>query len=552
MKKLYNLLAASLVLATSSFPAFAEETFEKIAFMGDNVFINDQPLAWEPTAPVVVELNPETGNFEFTARFVNEKSLWQMYTNSIGEANWKAIKGSIYTPNFITAFADMDPQPEDLMINIGGTDCFNKAYLAQAVGKPVPCGITPDGGFWVGGKAEQELTYEIVLTSDLSSMTIKSAEYIQPEIEYPETLYLYGNATPGGWDLEKTTPMTNLGKGVYRYVGELKSGAFQIYGENPAICGTNNKAYGPSSAQDISTWDFSGTINYYENNRPSNCYYKVMDGQTCNYILTVDLANNTISTIANDLYLVGQPTDWSFVPMENEGDRVFTYKGYLTPGGFCFTTLQGWSVKIAPNGEAVFGLAGYTNNTLKFGSNDVANSKYEGYFIVSADLKNKVLTTRTYNPDPVETLFVACDGEYKEMYTGGDGTYEWGGKLTGDFTLTPKQEAYPCYMPEEEAVAVPNGGIKDGKMIFNVTAANNLSNKWKIDAAGDYTIKVNPATMNVSVVKGIHTGLTDVIFDEDANAPAEFYDLMGRKVENPSNGLYIRVQGSTTRKVIIK
>ncbi len=38
----------------------------------------------------------------------------------------------------------------------------------------------------------------------------------------------------------------------------------------------------------------------------------------------------------------------------------------------------------------------------------------------------------------------------------------------------------------------------------------------------------------------------------DVNAPVEFYNLNGQKVTNPSSGIFLRRQGSTTQKVIIK
>ena len=50
-------------------------------------------------------------------------------------------------------------------------------------------------------------------------------------------------------------------------------------------------------------------------------------------------------------------------------------------------------------------------------------------------------------------------------------------------------------------------------------------------------------------------GVEDVIADQisdDANAPVEFYNLQGVRVENPSTGLYIKRQGKTVTKVIIR
>ena len=37
----------------------------------------------------------------------------------------------------------------------------------------------------------------------------------------------------------------------------------------------------------------------------------------------------------------------------------------------------------------------------------------------------------------------------------------------------------------------------------------------------------------------------------DSNAPIEYYDLQGRRVENPSAGLYIRKQGGRTTKILV-
>lgn len=45
-------------------------------------------------------------------------------------------------------------------------------------------------------------------------------------------------------------------------------------------------------------------------------------------------------------------------------------------------------------------------------------------------------------------------------------------------------------------------------------------------------------------------GVNDIAFDD--NAPVEYYNLQGLRVENPANGIYIRRQGAKAEKVIIK
>lgn len=57
----------------------------------------------------------------------------------------------------------------------------------------------------------------------------------------------------------------------------------------------------------------------------------------------------------------------------------------------------------------------------------------------------------------------------------------------------------------------------------------------------------------VSVVANVKSGSTAVteIETADADAPVEYYNLQGVRVENPANGLYIRRQGGKVTKVII-
>ena len=98
--------------------------------------------------------------------------------------------------------------------------------------------------------------------------------------------------------------------------------------------------------------------------------------------------------------------------MEDEGNRVFTYKGYFKKDEvFCFAALSGdagWSSQVAPGVPegATFGLAPYSDNSLTNGSAATMKSLYDSYYIVTADLNSSALKTRTYNPNPVGKLYV--------------------------------------------------------------------------------------------------------------------------------------------------
>ena len=47
------------------------------------------------------------------------------------------------------------------------------------------------------------------------------------------------------------------------------------------------------------------------------------------------------------------------------------------------------------------------------------------------------------------------------------------------------------------------------------------------------------------------TGLS-LIEANDENAPVEYYNLNGQRVNDPANGIFVRKQGSKVEKVVIK
>ena len=60
-----------------------------------------------------------------------------------------------------------------------------------------------------------------------------------------------------------------------------------------------------------------------------------------------------------------------------------------------------------------------------------------------------------------------------------------------------------------------------------------------------------PGVKNATYISGLSTsGIADIVADE--NAPVEYFNLQGIRVDNPENGLYIRRQGNKVTKVIVK
>ena len=57
---------------------------------------------------------------------------------------------------------------------------------------------------------------------------------------------------------------------------------------------------------------------------------------------------------------------------------------------------------------------------------------------------------------------------------------------------------------------------------------------------------------NILIDEKESAGINGTVSDTDnADAPVEYYNLQGIRVNNPTSGVYIRRQGSTTTKVLI-
>ncbi|MCM1163956.1 MAG: hypothetical protein NC339_06895 [Muribaculaceae bacterium] len=108
------------------------------------------------------------------------------------------------------------------------------------------------------------------------------------------------------------------------------------------------------------------------------------------------------------------------------------------------------------------------------------------------------------------------------------------GNTLSDFS---EEESYPDYVLNPEQVpGVHNIAAPEGCKTIRMTRNQAQTNVFLI------TVKVTK--------EGGNSGIADVVAAE--NAPVEYFNLQGVRVENPANGLYIRRQGSTVTKVMVK
>ena len=111
-------------------------------------------------------------------------------------------------------------------------------------------------------------------------------------------------------------------------------------------------------------------------------------------------------------------------------------------------------------------------------------------------------------------------------WSGTGNVVEVSGELTGSEPILLQPDGY-------------NAGVV---MVKNCTDAS----KFSLGAA-DWHLEAQDG--NLVLAEGTTTGIEDVVTDE--NAPVEYYNLQGMRVENPSNGIFIRRQGGKTVKVAL-
>lgn len=120
--------------------------------------------------------------------------------------------------------------------------------------------------------------------------------------------------------------------------------------------------------------------------------------------------------------------------------------------------------------------------------------------------------------------------KYVEISVREEGATAW--TKLADITV-PEKFAWTYYGQTIDLSAYVGKKIQIG---FHYTSTAEIAGTWEIK--------------NVKVTAD-KAGVNDIIADDD-NAPVVYYNLQGVRVENPANGLYIRVQGKKATKVLVR
>ena len=367
------------------------------------------------------------------------------------------------------------------------------------------------------------------ITVNLFDLTVSIEDILS------KTLYLIGDATPGGWSLDNLSEMEMTGKGQFTWTGTLSTA-----GEGFKFVTTRNFWPGYVKATEDPD-DYS--LEYFASDPGStsgeDLKFKVPE--VGEYTVNADLINMTVSYSKtgeaefNTLYIIGDATPGGWdnnkaTEMEPAGNGTYSWTGELNAGSFRFIVTPGtfnpgyWKANDNPDDMSIV----YSETGLS-GADDRSFSISEaGNYTITADTEALVISIRNNggSPEPQPEAFEAIwligdaspasngwsldDAETNDavkMKPSSDNPYlfSWTGSLKNGelkFSCDLQRDWNGIwYMPETNGKTFTETSGETILLIDKSLPENSsIDNKWKV-TAGDYTITVNQLTSTMTVIR---------------------------------------------------
>lgn len=351
------------------------------------------------------------------------------------------------------------------------------------------------------------------------------------------TLYMVGDATPNGWNIDSPTPLEALGDDplLFSWEGSLFKGEMKLClstgsWDAPFIRPLNN-------GDEIGTSDLSDVAFQMHAGDPDEKWQITEPG---NYLITFDLRNWTMSTSflggleapakepieTEVLYIVGNatPTGWNIdspTILSKTSDYIFEFDGELHPGELKACIEKGsWDLPfIRPESDGVtIGKNGIESNSFMFIANPdnkwrVADS---GFYHLTFDLQNYTITSEfkgeiVSDNSPIET---------PTLYMIGDATPGgWSMDDATPFTLSPTDKyiftwegilvegemkaclepdgsfSCPFIRPSSDGCIINENGVASPDFVYTTSP----DDKWHVEKSGKYSITFNLQTWTIEV-----------------------------------------------------
>lgn len=174
----------------------------------------------------------------------------------------------------------------------------------------------------------------------------------------------------------------------------------------------------------------------------------------------------------------------------------------------------------------------------------VTNILEKGYGYLEAQKLPADATATSFVAEATDVLKVAVvEGGYTFTLSNGKAL----GAKTGYNTFDTSADS------DNARVWTVNFNAEGAATITNVALGNRIIKAGGYDSFGAYQADKLPEEYADPFIfkKGGISGVESVVI-ADENAPVEYYNLQGVRVNEPANGLYIRRQGNTATKVYIR
>lgn len=311
----------------------------------------------------------------------------------------------------------------------------------------------------------------------------------------------------------------------------------------------------------VSTLTLRNLILKNENTTVTNSMIAVQKGTVVLDKVTAEYATTNGSLInikeTGWLYLTDSQTGNVFVNTNGHlhlaGDNTITIELAAVSGAkFARIQVEGAMTNATPIAISCADMAGYVGKTLVTVAEGVEAdpSKFAlpaGYEFSAVEGGLAVALTKPGVPS------LAIDEAAKTVtVTAEEGCTVW--YQVSDNPAAAAMQAFSVLTAEETAaIEADDTWTNSGLQEYTVTVENGKNYAFAAVPAGMTPSMTHSDATGVSVsATGVITGVEDVEADADINAPVEYFNLQGQPVANPSNGIYIRRQGSKVAKVIIR
>ena len=382
---------------------------------------------------------------------------------------------------------------------------------------------------------EQPYTFEARVTADVADPSVETqvsnvATFSVTPYKYRILrLYLIGDATPGGWTIERATPMTmdSENKDVFTWEGRLENKDFRF------ICQNTSGTWWPGFVKDP---DNEGKAKYFATNPGDENDIKFMIEKPGTYRITIN--TSTLDVVINpieveepdpELYLIGDATDggWeitqatkmNYIKSSDKEEDIFEWEGTLEGGPIrfvCQNTSEGFWPGYAKDMSA-------EGNKMVYYKTAPTPDKDKSFDITLPGTYK--ITANTSTLEVVITPIDVEDPLYENVWMIGDATpmadgWSWSDMIkmipNGNvFTWTGNLKAGEIKF----SLDGPTVGAFSGKFVFATKENANITTdtgieiretegkdyKWKLSEAeaGTYTITINFNTNKISFEKQI-------------------------------------------------